>query len=160
LNNNINEYYKTLFDNAYEPILLLDNNGFIDGNKAAIKILNMKSKKELLKLHPSQISPKTQPDGETSLEKANEMIDICLKKGSNKFEWLHKTIDDKEFLVEVSLKKEIIDNKDIIHVVWRDISEKKKYEQYLIKQNEELAKKNQYINRAACKFHHHKLVNL
>jgi len=147
LNKNTNEYYKTLFNNAYEPILLLDKNGFIDGNKAAIKILNMKSKKELLKLHPSQISPKTQPDGENSLEKSNKMIDVCLKKGSNKFEWLHKTIDDKEFLVEVSLKKEIIDKKDIIHVVWRDISEKKKYEQYLINQNEELAKKNQYINK-------------
>ncbi len=146
MNKYTNQYYKILFDNAYEPILLLNENRFIDGNKAALKILNMKSKDELFKIHPSQISPKKQPDGRNSLEKSNEMIDICLKKGSNKFEWLHTTIDNKEFLVEVTLKKEIIDNKDMVHVVWRDISEKKKYEESLRTQNEELAKKNQYIN--------------
>ena len=72
---------------------------FVDVNNAALTLLNMPSKDEFYSIHPSQISPKYQPDGELSLDKANKMIEQCYLTGSNKFEWMHQTIDKKDFLV-------------------------------------------------------------
>ena len=140
------DYYKQLFEEAYEPNLLLFENKFLDANQAALDILNTNSKNDLYRLHPSQLSPDIQPDGSPSDTKANEYIETCLKEGFCSFEWLHKTLDGKEFLVEVSLKKTLIDKKEMVHVVWRDISEKKKIEKSLKIQNEKLHKKNEYIN--------------
>lgn len=142
---NIN-YYEQLFDNAHEPILLINDHFFIDGNQAALDILNMSSKDELRIVHPGQISPKFQPDGILSSIKADQQIKLCYEKGFNRFEWMHKTIDDIEFFVEVTLKTFVINSKTMIHVTWRDIEDQKKYENDLININKKLVDKNQYIN--------------
>jgi len=125
---------------------LIDGHFFIDGNQSALDILNMSSKEELRVVHPGQISPKYQPCGERSVIKAESMIKLCLKEGFNRFEWMHKTLDDNEFLVEVTLKTIQINNKKMIHVTWRDIEAQKKYESKLATSNKELIKKNSYIN--------------
>ena len=65
----------------------------------------MSSVDELILLHPAQLSPKYQPDGELSSIKSNNHIEKCYKDGQSSFEWLHKTLDNKTFLVEVNLKK-------------------------------------------------------
>lgn len=123
--NNIN-HFEVLFDSAYDPILVLQDHSFIDCNKAALKILDISSKEELFKLHPSQISPEFQPCGMTSKDKANQMIDKCYKEGFNRFEWVHKTAQDKKFWVEVSLKTiQDEQNDDLLYVAWRDISKRK-----------------------------------
>lgn len=139
-------YYEKLFDNAYEPILLIDGNHFIDGNQAALNTLSMTSKDELSVIHPGQLSPLYQPDGKLSQTKADEMISICYEKGFHRFEWLHKDLKNREFLVEVTLKTITIKDKKLLHVVWRDIEERKQFEEDLKKQNQILIQKNNYIN--------------
>ena len=54
-------------------------------------------------------------------EKANKYIQKCYKDGEHTFEWLHKTLDDKIFLVEVNLKKVYINNREIIQALFKDI---------------------------------------
>ena len=38
-----------------------------DCNDASIKILNARRKQDILKIHPAQLSPPFQPDGQSSL---------------------------------------------------------------------------------------------
>lgn len=140
-------YYKDIFNNISEPILLMEGSYFIDANYSALKLFNMSSLDELILLHPSQISPKYQPDGELSVIKANKYIQKCYKDGEHTFEWLHKTLDDKIFLVEVNLKKVYINNREIIQALFKDIEPIKALKNELLKQKEQLEEKDNFINK-------------
>ena len=124
-----NDYYKKLFDNAFEPILLLQGDIFIDANKAALEAFEMNSLEDLRLLHPSQLSPKFQADGQDSYIKANEMINLCLKNKYHRFDWIHQTINKKEFWVDITLNAIEINGDTLIHVVFRSIEDKKKIEE-------------------------------
>ena len=121
--------YKDLFEKSDDAVLILSDNQFIDCNMATVKMLRYNDKKELINTHPSVLSPEKQPDGRLSYEKAEEMINIALKKGSHRFEWDHKKSDGEVFPVEVLLTSiTSSDGKKIIHTVWRDITDRKRAE--------------------------------
>ena len=118
--------YQELFERSTDANLIIIENKFIDCNTATIKMLGYTNKQELLNTHPSQLSPEKQPDGQLSYIKANEMMAIAHKKGSHRFEWDHMRADGEVFPVEVLLTS-IPDHKEnTLHVVWRDITERKK----------------------------------
>lgn len=122
------EKYRNLFDKSMDPTLLINDFKFIDCNKAAVDILKFKNKDEVFQAHPSRLSPEYQPDGKLSLEKANEMMNIALKKGYHRFEWNHITTAGEIFPVDVSLTRIPVEGKIMLYTVWRDISEQKKAE--------------------------------
>lgn len=120
--------YRALFENSADAILILDGEHFIDCNQATVEMLGYRDKQELLQTHPSELSPEFQPDGRRSFEKANEMMAIAFEKGSHRFEWDHKRASGEVFPVEVLLTA--VPEKDLpmLHVVWRDITERKRLE--------------------------------
>ena len=121
--------YKDLFEKSKDAILIIHNGKFVDCNQATINMLRYKNKDELLNTHPSELSPEKQPDGKMSFTKANEMMKIAFKNGSHRFEWDHKKSDGEIFPVEVLLTAISNDEKNqILHTVWRDITERKKTE--------------------------------
>jgi len=130
--------YKDFFNKSADSMLIIEENDFVDCNKATLKLLGYDNKKELFKCHPSDLSPKKQPDGKPSFEKANEMMDIAYKQGWHRFEWDHKKKDGTVFPVEVSLTAISKGSKKILHTVWRDISERKQAEERLWKSEQEL----------------------
>lgn len=117
--------FQTLFNESSDGYSLIKGAAFIDCNNAVLEMLEYKTKTDFLNLKPHQLSPKFQPDGQNSDEKAQKLIQTCLKNGNNRFEWVHIKSSGKEFWVEVVLTKIIINNEIIIHVVWRDIQDKK-----------------------------------
>lgn len=125
--------YKALFDQSADAILIIEGDRFIDCNAAAVHMLGYKSKREVMDTHPSQLSPEKQPDGRLSYEKANEMIKIAFTKGSNRFEWAHQKADGSVFPVEVLLTAVPEGDHQILHVVWRDITERKQDEKDLLR---------------------------
>ncbi|MEA2095125.1 MAG: PAS domain S-box protein [Candidatus Cloacimonadota bacterium] len=124
--------YRDLFEKSKDALLIIHNGKFVDCNQATIKMLRYNSKNEFLNISPAELSPKKQPDGKMSFIKANEMMKIALKNGSHRFEWDHKKSDGEIFPVEVLLTAISSDEKNqIIHTVWRDITERKQAEQAL-----------------------------
>jgi len=126
-----NLIFESLFYESSDGILLIQDGQFIDCNKSAYQMLQYANKRELITLHPSQISPSMQPDGRGSKEKANEMINTALEEGSNRFEWLHCCKDGSDTYFEVVLTRVTIQGNILIHVVWRNINEKKAAEKKL-----------------------------
>ena len=121
--------YRDLFEKSKDAILIIHNGKFVDCNQATIKMLCYNNKDEFLNTHPSELSPEKQPDGKMSFSKANEMMKIALKNGSHRFEWNHKKSDGEVFPVEVLLTAISSDEKNqILHTVWRDITERKQAE--------------------------------
>ena len=131
--------YRDLFEKSGDAILIINNGKFIDCNQATVKMLRYNNKNQLLKTHPSELSPEVQPDGKSSLEKADEMMRTALEKGSYRFEWNHKKADGEVFPVEVLLTALNTDDENkILYTVWRDITVRKKAELQLAKYAEEL----------------------
>jgi len=128
-----NKFFETLFYESSDGILLIQNGLFIDCNRSAYQMLQYSDKKELTALHPSEISPLKQPDGRNSKEKADQVMKTTLEKGSSRFEWLHLRKDGSGTFFEVVLTRVVIQNDVVIHVVWRDINEKKAAEKHLQK---------------------------
>ncbi|MCH8288219.1 MAG: PAS domain S-box protein [Candidatus Marinimicrobia bacterium] len=127
--------YRNLFEKSGDAILIIENGYFVDCNQAMVNMLCYKNKEELLKTHPSKLSPEKQPDGRASFEKANEMMKTALQKGTHRFEWDHKKADGEIFPVEVLLTAISVEGgNEILHTVWRDITERKEAEEKLIKE--------------------------
>ena len=120
--------YRELFENSADAILIIEDDTFVDCNQAAVEMLRCNSRSEVLKTHPSQLSPPTQPDGRASYEKANEMIEIAFAEGSHRFTWDHRRADGEVFPVEVLLTAVQREDRRILHVVWRDITDRVRLE--------------------------------
>ena len=123
--------YRSLFERSVDPILLLEEGGFTDCNKAALEILRCTDKDLLMGLCPSRISPERQPDGELSTEKEKTAFDLAQKEESIHFVWVHRTFDGADLWLEVSLTAIPVVGKRMAHVVWRDITEQKRTEKAL-----------------------------
>ncbi len=131
------EKFYSLFENAGSPILLIDDTfQFVDCNQAAVKILGAESKEKLIPIHPSDVSPKYQPDGQLSSIKAEQMIKNGYKHGSTKFEWVHNKIDGTPIFMDITLSVIPFENKNMLMVHWNDITARKLSEEAL-KESEE-----------------------
>jgi PAS domain-containing protein len=73
--------FRQLFEDSAEAMLLIEERQFVDCNSAALKLLGMQVADEILNRHPCKISPAYQPDGRSSIEKADEMskpmVNLC-----------------------------------------------------------------------------------
>ncbi len=126
------EKYRTLFEKSRDAILILENRKFVDCNQATVEMLGYPDKARFLSTHPSELSPKHQPDGRDSFSKAQEMMALAVKNGSHRFEWNHLKAGGIVFPVEVILTTISSDrDNEVIHTTWRDISEHKKAEDEL-----------------------------
>jgi len=101
---------------------------FIDANPAMVKLFNAKDKETFLSTNILQFSPKRQPDGSSSLRKIIQVINIAFKQGTHSFEWLHTDKENHNFWCEIVLTKIHLDGSDLLHGVWRDISDRKELE--------------------------------
>jgi PAS domain S-box-containing protein len=120
--------YKDIFTKSNDPVFILNNNNtIVDCNKSALQMFGYPSKKELLQLKPSDISPKEQPNGELSTLLENIYIKKALLNGTHSFIWYHKKLNGTIFPVETSLTRIINKNNETsIHSVCRDITEREK----------------------------------
>lgn len=131
--------FASLLEQAGDAHFVVENNVFVECNRAFIDMLGCSSKEEVLQLQPSQISPEYQPDGCLSTEKQHEALVIVLEKGHHRFEWLHQRITGETFPVEVSLNVATYNGRTVIYGNWRDISERKDAERKL-RQSEQKAR--------------------
>jgi signal transduction histidine kinase len=135
--------YRELFEHSPDAILVIEDDRFVDCNPAAAEMLRFSSKEALLerysggvekgalRAHPGEFSPPQQPDGRDSYEKADEMMQLAFKQGSHRFEWEHVRADGECFPVEVMLTPVYRGQRRVLHVVWREIGERKRLEQKL-----------------------------
>jgi len=135
--------FKTLFDNSSDGVLVIKDGKFIECNETILKMLQYISKEELLNAHPSELSPKYQPDGQESYKKSQDMMDIAIKNGSHIFEWIHKKANGENFLAEITLTKVALNDYNVLHVLWKDISKQREADKKVEEANYNF---KQYLN--------------
>ncbi len=132
------DQYQILFEHSADAMLIIDYEKFVDCNDAVLEMLGYADRDEMLSTHPSQLSPEYQPDGQPSFEKANEMISIAIETGSHRFIWIHTRANGEDFPVEVLLTAIPFQDRKLVHVVWRDISERVRMEEELERHRDHL----------------------
>lgn len=130
--------FRLLFERSADAMLLLDGYVFIDCNQAAVNMFGCSDKKQLLSLHPYDISPEKQPDDRLSCEKEEELITMAVNQGSVRFEWMHQRVNGEIFPAEVLLTSVPVKGKKIIHVTIRNITERKQAEELAKVQQQQL----------------------
>jgi len=131
--------FRTLYDSTSDAVMLLDEKGFSDCNKATLAMFGYATREEFCPKHPSVLSPPQQPCGKDSMVLANQMIATAMEKGSIHFEWMHKRNDTgKTFLADVLLNAMELDGKPVVQAVVRDISARKRAEAELLETNRHL----------------------
>ena len=123
------ERFRRLFEDSADAMLLIDQGRFVECNVAAVGMLRMASRHQLLNHEPAELSPPTQADGQPSVEKAKTLMARALELGSLRFEWLHRRADGEIFPVEVLSTTIEQHGRPLIHIVWRDITDRKRAEE-------------------------------
>ncbi len=133
--------FENIFNNAKDGILICTNDKFTDCNKSIIEILGFKNKRDILNLNLVQISPKYQIDEQKSYEKSKNMISHAIKEGHHNFEWLYQKVDKSISWADITITNISTDEDEILHIVLRDISDKKKLQEELEEINQTLQDK-------------------
>ena len=126
------ENFRMLFEGSSDPILLMDSdNKFIDCNTATVTTFGYDKKGDIIGKNPWHLSPERQLCGESSQERALEIIDHANKEGKNRFEWWHKKKDGTILPMDIIMTSISMKDKKLLHIVCRDISDRKRMEQRL-----------------------------
>jgi len=133
------EKYKALFSKANDAIFLMDHATFRDCNDKTLKMFGCK-REEIIGQPPYKFSPRTQPDGKNSKEKALHMIEQCYQGKPQRFYWMHSKKDGTLFDAEVSLNMVHIENNPYIQAIVRNISERVRAEKEMIRARERAEK--------------------
>jgi PAS domain S-box-containing protein len=126
--------FRTLFESSNDAVMLLDEKGFFDCNDATLGIFGCSTREEFIGRHPSELSPLTQSNGANSLTAAKANIALAAKTGAAHFEWLHRRIDGTEFEADVLLSSMDLKGRTVLQAVVRDISERKRAEEAVLRE--------------------------
>ncbi|MBO6507539.1 MAG: PAS domain-containing protein [Roseibium sp.] len=117
------DIFKSVFEDASDGMWILHDRKLMMCNNSAAHLLGYKDPDDLQNLHPAEISPRRQLDGQWSSEKAHEMMSIARHNGHHRFTWQHLHKDGSRISMEVSLNVVHYKHLRPLHVVWRDVSE-------------------------------------
>ncbi|HRE55647.1 MAG TPA: EAL domain-containing protein [Candidatus Competibacter sp.] len=123
------QLFRSVFEEASDGALLLDDGHIIDCNEQAMALLGVASREQIIASRPETFSPDRQPDGRLSSEKAQDLIESVYRKGGQRFEWLHRRATGAELWVEVQLTPIPWNGRRILYSAMRDITERRRAEE-------------------------------
>ncbi len=122
--------HRLLFEKSPDAYLVIEENVFTECNDAALALLGL-TRDRLVGSKPEDMSPRRQPDGSLSKDKAESLFKDASRQGTTRFEWQHKKTDGSAITVDVSLAVLPASGRQSILATLRDITERKKTEDAL-----------------------------
>jgi two-component system sensor histidine kinase/response regulator len=120
---------RVIFEGSNDAIILFNDKGFIDCNDHTLEMFSIQNRKDFLGLHPFQLSPPTQPDGQDSQTASDIHIQQAYAQGHERFDWMHRRMNGEDFYSEVLISSFIYGGETILQATVRDITERKRAEE-------------------------------
>ncbi len=117
------EIFRAVFESSSDGLLIGDRDGVIDCNPAALRILGLADRTELVGRSAASFSPPRQPDGEESIAKSKRLGRETVERGESHFEWVHRRADGRDVPVDVTVRRVRVDGRDISVSTWHDLTE-------------------------------------
>ncbi|MBF0532804.1 MAG: EAL domain-containing protein [Candidatus Omnitrophica bacterium] len=122
--------FMDVFYASNDAIFIYRDGRFSECNAAAVKMFKAASSSELLSRNGEDFFPDKQPDGRSSYREWMELQQTAFDQGSLRLEWICRRADGGNFPTEMTLTQ-ILLGQQVLYVVVKDISEKKKAEENL-----------------------------
>ncbi len=117
--------FRLVWDQSTEGLLLGGGPGIIDCNPAALAMLGLTDRAQLVGRHPLEFSPAVQPDGEPSSLKARRMDALTRERGEHRFEWVHCRPDGTPVPTAVHVRLATLDGRKLTVIAWHDLTEQR-----------------------------------
>ncbi|QJR34406.1 hybrid sensor histidine kinase/response regulator [Gemmatimonas groenlandica] len=145
------ERFRLVFEHAQDGLLISDHSGVVDCNPAALRMLGLVDKAQLVGRRPAEFSPPIQPDGTPSDTKSRDLGAVTLQRGAHTFDWVHQQPDGTEVPVEVSVRHTLLNGRRVSVVAWRDQTRRLELdrERAIVQQRLDLAQKMEAVGQLA-----------
>jgi diguanylate cyclase (GGDEF)-like protein/PAS domain S-box-containing protein len=130
--------FETLFEKSSDGIVILEDEIIVQCNEKAVKMLQYGDKDTLRGTSLIDLSPENQLDGSSSQALNRALMHEAWQQGYCQFEWVYLRKDAEAFVADVNCTRIEIEGRDVLYVVWRDISEKKIAEEKMLEQKRQL----------------------
>jgi len=121
------EKYRAIFESSDDGIILSDGTHILERNGAIVRMFGRQDP-PVLPADMDGLSPESQPDGRRSSEFMS-MIAQCSRNGSSsRFEWTFMRDDGTSFISDVTLVPLTLQGRDLVQVMIRDISARRRSE--------------------------------
>jgi PAS domain S-box-containing protein len=124
--------FRLVFDHSSDAYWLFNEGGVIDCNTTAHMMFGIEDKAEFIKKLPYEYSPEFQPDGKSSVDKAQYTLALAKKNGNHTFDWVMEKIGGNQFFMQVTLIATVLDEQPVFLAIAHDITERKKEERLAI----------------------------
>ncbi|GEM_PF-3215642 len=114
-------FYEELFNSTKDGIILFEQETVFEYNQAVLEMMHIADIVHLQKVIATFFDPKYALN-------LKEKFYLAKKEGLHRFEWLIERSDGSNLWVEVTLTPMKIDQKEIIHSHWRNITRRKELE--------------------------------
>lgn len=127
--------YRILFETANDAIVLSENGIIIDCNHRSVEIFRY-ARQELIGFPSLKVFPELQSDGKSSAERIHAYMERAMSGTAQNFDWIHRRSDGATFESEANLSLVAIGGRNMLQMVIRDISDRKRIERALIESEE------------------------
>ena len=142
--------FRAIFETSQDAMMLLNENGFFDCNPRTLEVFGFESKDDFITVHPADVSPPFQPDGQDSLSAAQARIETALREGTCAFQWVHRRTNGEDFPAEVLLSAFELGGRRVLQARVRDITERKQTDAERDRISDEI---HDLYNNAPCGYH-------
>lgn len=117
--------YRALFESAGEGMAVIQDGVLRSCNRAILRMLGYDDCTRLLGKRPADLSPPSQPDGQSSVEKERRLLAQADGEHMARFEWEHQRSDGSILPVEVTLIPVQIDGRPAHYAIWYDLTDRR-----------------------------------
>jgi len=123
--------FKTLFEGGSDGVILFDKAGFIDCNRAALRMFGAHDVEAFRALDFSRLQPEVQPGGTPSADGLRDRIEESMSRGAHRFEWTFRSLDGREFPVEATINTAHLRDGTTLQMTVHDISRRRENEKQM-----------------------------